>query len=197
MVLMVGVSPEKPTARINESWRFIMENLKLISNKSRRSNMRFLLQSYKPAFLVQPASVKHHHNKVGGLVVHTAQVLKSALKIHKEYKKHLPKITSENVYIACVLHDLSKTQLYERVDSEYPPSNHPYPFTYNKKWGRMYEHDMWTLSKANLYDLRLTYDEIMGIVQAHGGWAKLNDPINKLAVVVHCADMLSSQLIKK
>jgi hypothetical protein len=36
---------------------------------------------------------------------------------------------------------------------------------------------------------------MMGIVQAHGGWSIINSPTHPLACIIHCADMLSSQIM--
>jgi len=183
--------------QIGKARDYIVDNLKLIQSKERRANFRKLLASYQTKFLFNPAAVKYHHNQTGGLMIHTAQVLRYALRFHKSLRKHMPTIKAESVYVAAVLHDLAKTRCYKPIDSVFPPSGvfHPYPFQYNKEW--KVEHDIWTLSEAERFGLKLSYDEMMGIMQAHGGWSKLNEPITKLAAIIHCADMLSSQVIKK
>jgi hypothetical protein len=179
--------------RIAVSWENIMLGLKLISDKQRRLCMHRLLDCYKEKFLSNPAAVRHHHVRVGGLCVHTSQVLDLALQLFHDFRAHMPTVTMENVYVAVILHDLSKTQCYRmREDAVLSPAS---PFEYAADW--KYEHDIWTLSEAARFGLLLSYDEMMGVMQAHGGWAKLNDPVNKLAVIVHCADMISSQLLKQ
>jgi len=182
------------TERISIAWASILLGLKLIKDSGRRKKMRWLLDCYEKKFIFNPASVHHHHSGIGGLCVHTSQVLEIALQLFHDFRAHMPNVTAENVYVAVVLHDLPKTECYKiRVDVAL--GNPAYPFEYASEW--KYEHDIWALSEANRFDLLLSYDEMMGIVQAHGGWSKLNDPVNKLAVIIHCADMISSQLVKK
>lgn len=179
--------------RVLQSWSYIMSNAKLIQSKKRRSDFTRLLQAYTRGFIENPASVKRHHNKEGGLAIHTAQVLKRALALFRSYRAHLPNISIESVYVVAVLHDLAKTQHYK--PSPAYPIDRPYQFEYDETFKP--EHDVWTIAVANKFDLQLTYDEMMGILQAHGGWSKISEPINKLAVIIHCADMLSSQILKK
>ena len=180
--------------RIALSWESIMAGLKLIQDKQRRLCMHRLLDFYKEKFISNPAAVKHHHNRVGGLCVHTSQVLGLALQMYHDFRANVPDVSMENVYVAVILHDLSKTQLYRLRDDD-AALNLSCPFEYVPDW--KYEHDIWTLSEAARFELLLSYDEMMGVMQAHGGWSKLNEPVNKLAVIVHCADMMSSQLLKR
>lgn len=175
--------------KIMSSWDKIWDNSKLIQDKEKRKRFKELLNEHKPNFLTKPSAVKYHHNYEGGLVVHTAQVMERALDLFKENKKHFPNTSLESVYIVAVLHDLSKCMSY------IPAKEGNYKFTYNREFKE--EHDVWTLAQANSHGICLTYDEMMGILQAHGGWSKIKDPVNKLASIIHCADMISSQVIKR
>lgn len=169
---------------------YIYSQKKLISSKDRRQKMDKLLLRYKQLFLEMPAAKKHHHNYEGGLAIHTAQVLYYTLNIFEQLREHLPGINQENVYVTAVLHDLSKSQIYKRTEKD-----DGYPFDYNEKFN--YEHDVWSIREANVYGLDLNYDEMMGILQAHGGWSRIVEPVSKLATIIHCADMICSQIIKK
>jgi len=173
----------------NEAWNYILENMKLIRDEDRRDKFRKLLEDFKSKFLHVPAAVKYHHAHEGGLVIHTAQVLRWALKIYEENKEHLPDISQESIYLVAVVHDLMKCETLQ----ESPAG--PFAFKYRKDFN--YEHNIWVLAKLNEYGITLSYDEMMGIMQSHGGWSKLNNPSNRLASLIHVADMISSQLIGK
>ena len=173
----------------DKAWDFVMGKIKLIQDKHRRRMFQALLEGFEDDFRFYPAAKKYHHNTEGGLIIHTAQVLEEALALFEKYKKHMPEITSESVYVCAVLHDLSKCVLYDRLVGAQPQ------FDYRD--GNKFEHDVWTINKANEADLKLTYDEMMGILQAHGGWSKINEPTTKLSTIIHCADMLSSQIVKR
>jgi len=174
---------------LDDAWNYINDELKNIQDKKRRIFVKELLYDYKEEFCTMPSAKKHHHNITGGLLMHTAQVLKWALKIYDENKVHLPGIKRENVYVAAVMHDFSKVILFEKDES----GKHEYKYK-DGTWN--FEHDVWIIDKLVDYNVKPTYDEMMGILQAHGGWSKIKEPSNKLAAIIHCADMISSQLLK-
>lgn len=161
----------------------------LIQDEDRREKFKKLMEDLKTKFLHVPAAVKHHHAYEGGLVIHTAQVLQWALKLHDENRKYLPDMSRESIYLVSVIHDLMKCEVLQESPSG------PFAFQYRKDFD--YEHNVWVLAKLNEYGITLSYDEMMGVMQSHGGWSKLNNPSNRLASLTHVADMISSQLIGK
>jgi 23S rRNA maturation-related 3'-5' exoribonuclease YhaM len=150
--------------------------------------MRSLLDIYRKQFCAATAAEYHHHSGSGGLANHTAEVIDWALRLFDEFGDKMFGITAENVYIAAVLHDLAKINQYRLV----PPEN--VTFEYDRGW--QFEPDIWVINEANRFGLQLNYDEMMGIIQAHGGWSKMRTPMNQLGVLIHLADMISSQLLK-
>ena len=191
--IRIGVNMSKMEKVEIDEWDFIISNSKRINDKTRRKRFLQLLNDLKTEFLSMPAARKRHHHKEGGLLKHTFQVVSIALELYEKYKKHLPGITAESIYIVAVLHDLAKCKSY--LYNHRYPADEPYPFNHNEEFKD--EPDVWTIAKAEMYDLKLSYDEMMGIMQAHGGWSKINEPTNKLAVIIHCADIISSQIIRR
>lgn len=173
---------------LDAHWTNIINGLKYINDRERRRAMKNLLTDFRHNMMSKPASIKHHHAFAGGLAVHTSQVIRYAMELYKSNKALMRHIIQENVYISAVLHDISKCVQYTvNCDPSFP-----YAFRHDERMN--IEPDIWSLATAERYGIKLNYYEMMGIVQAHGGWSKLNTPIEKLSVIIHCADMLSSQL---
>lgn len=171
---------------IDSIWNQIIE---IVDNTSiydfnRMSNLKNLLLNYKEGFCNAPAARKLHHNYRGGLLKHTFDVINISFKIFDIYSltNYFPE---ESVFISAILHDLHKIKTYNISNTD--------KITINKDFN--VEHDIWTINEANKYGLNLSYDEMMGILQAHGGWSKINSPTHPLACIIHCADMISSQLL--
>lgn len=169
-----------------DAWSYITGGLANIENKKRHAAMGSLLDCFGDVFCTATAAEHHHHAVAGGLAHHTAEVIDWSLRLFDEFGGKLFGITAENVYIAAALHDLSKIHQYKHDENGV--------FEYNRGW--QFEPDIWVIAEANKFGLQLNYDEMMGIIQAHGGWSKMRNPISPLGVLVHLADMISSQLLK-
>jgi HD superfamily phosphohydrolase YqeK len=177
----------------NAAWWIIRSGSAMISDKSRRAAFEKLLDCYKSGFCISPAASAHHHNFAGGLAIHTAEVMEHALELRQRFSSSLSDIPAGSVYIAAVLHDLPKIKQY--MPNPMSHSVRKFEFVYDKSWD--FEPDIWTISEAARFGLQLTYDEMMGIVQAHGGWSKMRDPVSRLGALIHIADMISSQITWK
>ena len=68
------------------------------------------LQKDKQALLVAPAAKAMHHNYIGGLLVHTLECLDFAKII---YPKLNNRVDEEELYAACILHDIGKIFEYK------------------------------------------------------------------------------------
>lgn len=66
-----------------------------------------------PDFVSSPASSKYHGCKYGGLFNHSLLVYKNALLMHKYYK------VDEVNFIACMFHDLCKSNRYIKSGDKY------------------------------------------------------------------------------
>ena len=78
-------------------------------NKIKDENLRnFVLDIYtknKEKILVAPGAKMMHHNYIGGLMVHTLECLKYA---DANIEVFFQKINKDDVYAACLLHDIGK-----------------------------------------------------------------------------------------
>ena len=179
-------------ALIKETWHYILGCSALIEDNDKRHKFRAFLNSYKTKFTNAPAAKGKHHAYRGGLIIHTKQVLEAAIDIKIKYDKWLQDISHESIYICSVLHDLSKIHQYHIQKNIKNPEKDI--ISSNKGWNM--EKDIWIVAEAIKYDIQLTYDEIMGIMQAHGGRSTISSPTNKLACVIHCADTISAIFMK-
>ena len=133
---------------------------------------------------VKPAANKHHHNYVGGLIQHTAEVMQVADSITRNF------ICNKDVVIAAAFfHDLMKVKEY--TDSgDYLP--------YSLKIGHI-------VGSADLFkDIAIKndvkeeiIDEVYHCILAHHGrkeWGSPVEPQTVEAAIVHESDMISSRL---
>ena len=69
-------------------------------------------------FFTAPASAGHHLNTEGGLVEHSVNTCKAALKVWEGMKEIEPtlerEVTRDSVIIAALLHDICKSDIYVR-----------------------------------------------------------------------------------
>lgn len=85
-----------------------VENFKNIELKNFLIN---LLSENKEIIKITPAAKLMHHNYVGGLLVHTTECLELAER-NIDFMKNL-KISKDEVFAACILHDFGK--IYEYI----------------------------------------------------------------------------------
>lgn len=69
-------------------------------------------------FFEAPASAGHHLNVAGGLVEHSLNTCKAALAVYEGMQKIEPylerEVKRESIIIACLLHDVCKSDIYKR-----------------------------------------------------------------------------------
>ena len=133
---------------------------------------------------VKPAANKHHHNYIGGLIQHTAEVMQVADKISRCFK-----CNRDIIITAAFFHDLMKIREYTN-DGEYLP--------YGSKIG----HVVGSAELFNTYvvsgdvDINVV-EEIEHCILAHHGrkeWGSPVEPQTVEAAIVHESDMISSRL---
>lgn len=70
-------------------------------------------------FYEAPASAGHHLNTAGGLVLHSLNTCKAALAVYESMKALEPtlenEVKRESVILASLLHDVCKSDIYERT----------------------------------------------------------------------------------
>ena len=64
---------------------------------------------HKDKIKVMPAAKMMHHNYIGGLMVHILECLQYA---ETNMEKSVYKFNSDNIYAACILHDIGKIYEY-------------------------------------------------------------------------------------
>ncbi len=144
------------------------------------------------SFLNGTAAVSKHHAYRGGLVVHTAEVLKGALAQQQYYTQ-----ASRDVLVAAsIFHDSAKIRDYEVVvASEENPTGYRYT-DYAKKIHHISgSYSVWK-TYANFYQVPIDLQDAVGhCILAHHGrpeWGSPVVPQTLEATILHNADMLSA-----
>lgn len=137
-----------------------------------------------------PAGRKMHHTYCGGLLDHLHEMWKYAL-ISLDNFPFTREFTLEELAVAILLHDLSKTIAYRDTGRGYE---------YREDFFKNMSFDHTTYFMLNHYRVQVPRESFLGIMFAEGGWseaAKQKLQHNKLGAFVHVCDMYSSQLVGK
>lgn len=164
-----------------------------IKNKEWKEKSIQLLEGLEKKYKYSeaPAAKKIHHNYLGGLEMHTCEVMNFALRINELLGEK--KFDTDLVILSAFLHDLEKPYTYKWKK-----------FINNK--GREIEitHINFPCSSEAIIfrlcarvGLVLPMDVVSAIEFAHGGWStqannKYVEP-SDLAMMIHSADLLSSR----
>ena len=92
-------------AQREETYKELVAYINKISDEKLRN---FVLKNYednKAKILVAPGAKLMHHNYIGGLMIHTLECLKYA---DANLEVFFQKINKDEVYAACLLHDIGK-----------------------------------------------------------------------------------------
>lgn len=152
------------------------------------SKIEPLFRTHEAAFLAAPAAEKHHHNFSGGLLIHTVEVLIHATAhsgIVWDWLIEHDEFTESELFTAVFLHDFAKIQQYE------PLANHAW------RWKKMdFQQEIWTLQECMKLGISLTENELAGLLHAEGGFSKFQLEWRPMSVILHAADLWSSQVMK-
>jgi len=141
-----------------------------------------------------PASIKYHHNFIGGLYQHTLEVIEYALRMYdafeEEFKKKL--VLKSDVVLLAFVHDLEKIGKYvENKDynsEEFKPNVYEFKYNYSKI-------DMNDCAQVvricAKYGIILNDRQLNAITFAHGGWSLDKGDMLSLAAIIHMADLFS------
>jgi len=124
---MIKSLPEK---ELKENYKRFLEELKATKRKSVDGFLTWLITS---DFYNAPASSKFHYNFKGGLCKHSLNVLDAGRKLNKDYNLGIP---DESIVLACLLHDICKTNFYvekEVWDKQHKEITNEWQKT--KEWG--------------------------------------------------------------
>ena len=200
--------------RIEENKEEIIERLRSI--KRAGCNIDKLIDWLeKHDFFTSPASTKYHLATEGGLAEHSLNVFYNLMHLIK-YKQLEDKISEESAVIVALLHDISKSGIYEvtsRNLKEYSSngSKRDEVGTFDWKSEKSYKikddtfvfgsHEMNSEYMVSKF-IPLTVDESVAILHHMGSlsWDSAKDDITKvyakypLSLLLHEADMLATYI---
>lgn len=171
--------------KFNEDcFRSLIGLMKLIKNEKLLSACHAALQEYQKDFTMKPAAHSHHHNYIGGLLQHTAEVMKFAYNIATAVDCDI-----DVVLTAAFFHDIEKVKEYT-LEGDYLP--------YATQVGHVVGSALTFMSYARmLYVNEKDIDKVVHCILAHHGkkeWGSPVEPQTPEAAIVHEADMISSRL---
>ena len=88
-----------------EKYQELFNYIDKIKDEKLHDFVKNIYEQNKDKILVSPAAKLMHHNYIGGLMVHTCECLKYADTVMSVV---FQRINSDNVYAACLLHDIGK-----------------------------------------------------------------------------------------
>ena len=97
-------------AQREQKYEALISFVQTFKNEKLRDFVLQNLQKDKQALLVAPAAKAMQHNYIGGLLVHTLECLDFAKII---YPKLNNRVDEEELYAACILHDIGKIFEYK------------------------------------------------------------------------------------
>jgi len=160
------------------------------------------------------AGAKHHHWWRGGMADHVKEMIGYALDLYDLYPGDLKNVvTRDDIIIGCYLHDFAKIWMYEEITEEdrekNPKKYHPQQ-VFRPVYGAfdIVDEESKTLLELSKYGIVPSEMQWSSVLFAEGGYSDRNFGINgltrvgntvmarnPLAVIVHMADMFSSQIL--
>lgn len=161
-----------------------------IQNEKLRSFLNDYFEKYKDLIKTAPAAKLMHHNYIGGLLVHTVEVLKFA-QINMDAMDYKP--NRDNIYAACILHDIGKIFEYT-IDVETGLID--YDESFRNEW---ITHSQYGFSIC----MTQGFKEIAKMIAAHHGraeWGAIIDlnerDLEPELYLIHLVDNLSAKFGK-
>jgi len=150
-----------------------------IKDKEILEKTKKIFDKFKIGFSMSPAARNNHCNYIGGLAVHTYNVMKYCYELCKDDE------LDEMLYLAFI-HDLGKIKVY-RISKDIRTRCDKIEYASD------IDHVFFTLQLLSSIGITLSDDELNAIVYHHGGWSLKRDWIkpNRYAILLHAADMLA------
>lgn len=171
-------------------WKKIEEYIETFKDTELKGFVKSTLGDHKELFKTVPAAKLMHHNYRGGLLLHTLECLEFAEVIHP---KLYQKIDRDELYAACILHDIGKVFEYT-MDVETGLID--YREEFKKDW---ITHTQYAFSLC----MNKGYKTIAKMIAAHHGraeWGAIIDLSEKdlepFYYIVHHVDDLSAKFGK-
>lgn len=165
--------------------------LEKIKNKKYRDPILKLYDDIEMAMQNAPASTKYHHNDKGGLFRHTKEVLELSMKLYDMLLGDMRKnaITEDDVIVVAFIHDLEKLVKYRKMKE--PKSGQEFEYNYDKV---DINDTAFIVNFVSKYDLPLLDKHLNALTFSHGGWSRDRGTMKPLAVLLHAADLFSTNL---
>jgi len=171
-------------------WGKIFKYVNSFSDEKLKTFITDTLKEHEELFKIVPAAKMMHHNYMGGLLVHTEECLEFAEVL---FPKLNGKVDKDELYAACILHDIGKTYEYT-MDPETGIID--YCEDFRKDW---VTHTQYGFSLS----MNKGYKTIAKMVAAHHGraeWGAIVDlnerDLEPYYYIVHHVDDLSAKFGK-
>ena len=177
-------------SQCEQKYQELVSFVKSFNNEKLKTFVLNVLEENEDALKVAPAAKAMHHNYIGGLLVHTLECVDFAKII---YPKLNSKVDKEELFSACILHDIGKIFEY-KIDLE--TGFIEYNEDFRKDWISHSQYG-YTLS------MKEGYKNISKMIAAHHGraeWGAMIDLSEKdlepFYYIVHHIDDLSAKFGK-
>jgi len=162
-----------------------------IKNKTYLEPMLKMYDDIEQAMQNAPASTKFHHRDKGGLFRHTKEVMEIGLQLYDILLADMRKraITKDDVIIVTFIHDIEKLVKYRRMKE--PTAYQTFEYNYDKV---DINDTAFIVHFVTKYGLALTEKHLNSLTFSHGGWSRDRGKMMPLAVLLHAADLLSTNL---
>jgi len=186
----ISFLPKYPDRTITDAKKKIVAGIKSIDNPDVAHVVKYVIKDRMMLFMQSPAGLYHHHDKIGGLAVHTAEVLDLSLKMAEMYS--LKQNDKDIVIGGAVLHDIGKIEEYkitykiEARESGFLLGHINIGVAYLEAYMRNYQ-----MAEAALH--------LQHVIAAHHGrleWGSAVKPKTIPAQIVYLADFASTNCDK-
>ena len=183
LVPMIEDSPE-------ELYAYLMDSVTSIKDESLRNLGKTILDAIKDKFMVYPASKTVHHSEIGGLLLHSTEVVKYIKAIHEV----TPWFDVDITVIAGLLHDFAKLREFSLASTGLVSD-------YSRD-GILLGHIFMGADEIGMYCKKCNVDKektvlLQHMILSHHGEPEFGSPIRPLtmeAFVLHMADDLSAKM---
>lgn len=175
--------------QVSSCHKYLINQASKIQNLGLRAICAKVLSSVK--FTSGYGSSDKHHNFIGGLCVHTSEVLENALLMAKSTTLY---VNLDNLIAGVIYHDYGKFFDYKVENGKVIKTDHQKKI---RHLSRSYAIFMSDAEKHEISDNMK--DEIGHIILAHHGrqeWGSPVEPETVEALIIHCADVLSARFCK-
>jgi hypothetical protein len=181
----------------------LKEKLELLKDKDVKKKMLKMYADIEHTMLSRPSSIRFHHIESGGMMRHIHEVMEIALEIY-ELSPQRYDCTEDEVILAVFIHDLNKLDSYIECKDEWKRKKGQ-KFDYNNENVRMNQTAR-VVQICAQYGILLNDKIVNAVTFHHGGFspdlssvypAMQSMHMTPLAVLLHCADLISSHILGK